>query len=96
MTMQIQDLDSLEIAIFQERLRQARHSFNVALVSATACGITGLVGLSLVLLGRTSEGSIIAAGSITPIAACVQLAREANNRLDRVSEKIQEHEGSED
>jgi hypothetical protein len=90
MTQQDQDFEGFEIAVLQERLRQARHSFNMALVSATACGLAGLVGIVLTLSGRVAEGSLMATGGLGPIGACVQCAKDANDRLDRIFEEISE------
>ncbi|NJN49711.1 MAG: hypothetical protein HC805_08040, partial [Alkalinema sp. RL_2_19] len=45
MPQRYQTSQELEIAILGERLRQARHSFNMALFSATACGLAGMVGI---------------------------------------------------
>jgi hypothetical protein len=87
MTQYCQDRKKLERAILQERLRQAHHSFNMALFGATACGITGLLGIILALNGKVSEGSFMATGGLAPIAACVQCAKDANDRLDRIFEE---------
>jgi hypothetical protein len=80
MTQQRQD-------IIQERLRQAHHSFNMALLSTTVCGVIGLLGIILTLNGKLSEGALMATGGLTPIGACLQCAKDANDRLDKIFEE---------
>ena len=89
MTTISQDSKNLEFAILQERLRQARHSFNMALFVTTACGITGLIGIGLVVTGKTSEGSVLTTGGMAPIAVCLQFAKDANARLDDIFQELQ-------
>jgi len=49
----ITDSDStIEMIIAKERLRQAHHSFNLALVTTTACVLISFAGVGLVLLGK--------------------------------------------
>lgn len=75
--------------IIQERLRQARYSFNVALVMTAASTIFTLVGVGLVFTGNVSVGLLIGLGGITGLIGasshCVKLAQEANDRLDKIA-----------
>jgi hypothetical protein len=82
---------NLELVILQERLRQARYSFNLALFSTTACGMIGLVGVVVICRGKVPEGSFLATGGLTPIAACLKFARDANDRLDQIFAEIQDN-----
>jgi O-antigen ligase len=77
-------------AIISERIRQAQQSFNIALLSLVACSLTGLTGVGLALTGKTIGGALMAAGGMTPILACIQFAKDANNRLDKTFQEIQE------
>lgn len=83
------NITSQKISTYQEHLRQARWSFNLAMgfVGLTA-GLT-LSGYVLFVMGYISQGSFMAASGIaaSPIAGrCVQLARETNDRLDKSSQ----------
>lgn len=75
---------SIEEQISQERLRQARLSFNLAL-TATAIGLIGfsisLIGGGLLLSGKASAGTIISAVGLVSSMECLKLAKDANDRL---------------
>ena len=74
--------------ICQERIRQARWGFNLAVgFVATSSAIT-LFGFFLFLTGQTSKGAYIAAGGLSSTAVggrCMQLSRDANDRLDKLA-----------
>lgn len=75
---------SVETAIVRERLRQARYSFNLALVATALSACVGLVGAGFLLHGKLSEGTVTAAGGLASGACCLRLAKDANDRLDRM------------
>jgi hypothetical protein len=82
---------SQEDRICQERIRQAKLAFNlsVTFVGASA-GIT-LIGVVFLLAGWVSQGAYAAVGGLTSTAVggrCVQLSREANDRLDRIAQEL--------
>jgi hypothetical protein len=57
----ITDSDStIEMIIAKERLPQADHSFNLALVTTAAYVFISFAGVGLVLLGKADEGTITA------------------------------------
>jgi hypothetical protein len=80
---------SIAPSIIQERIRQARYSFNLALI-ATALGVlVSLVGVVILLTGKnylagvptTSGGAIFTIG-------CTRLAKDANDRLDKLAKMV--------
>lgn len=78
----------LELKIGQERLRQARYSFNTALVSSAAFTGISLVGAAMLLLGKVPEGAFVASSGMLSRASCVRLAKEANDRLDKIMDEL--------
>jgi hypothetical protein len=92
MIQRYQASQALETAVLSERLRQARYSFNMALFSATACGLAGVVGIVMTLTGKLPEGAYITTGSMPAIAACLQCAKDANDRLDHLLEEISKND----
>ncbi|MHC5770267.1 MAG: TRADD-N-associated membrane domain-containing protein [Nostoc sp.] len=74
----------IELSIAQERLRQARYSFNIALTATALSACIGLVGAGLLLLGKVTEGTVTAAGGMAASVRCVQLAKDTNDRLDKI------------
>jgi hypothetical protein len=84
--------DDLAIAILKERLRQARCSFDMALFGLVACGAMEICGFGLVLTGKAPEGSLVGMGATGAIAACIQVAKDSNGRLDRIFEEMQDEE----
>ncbi|BAY34706.1 hypothetical protein NIES2107_66120 [Nostoc carneum NIES-2107] len=76
--------------VTQERLRQARWSFNLAWVMSAMCGIVSLVGVGLSLSGNLPEGLITIVEGIVSSVPWLRLAKDANDRLDRlISEEEQ-------
>ncbi len=74
----------VEMSIARERLRQARLSFNLALVTTAVSAFISLVGAGLLLTEKANEGAVTAAGGMAASVRCVQLAKEANDRLDKI------------
>ncbi|MHC5916015.1 MAG: TRADD-N-associated membrane domain-containing protein [Nostoc sp.] len=75
---------TIELSIAQERLRQARYSFNLALTATALSASISLVGAGLLLLGKVREGTVTAAGGMAASVRCVQLAKDTNDRLDKI------------
>ncbi|QLE42249.1 hypothetical protein FD723_18695 [Nostoc sp. C052] len=69
--------------IVRERLRQARYSFNLALIATGLSACIGFIGAGLLLTGRVTEGSITATGGMAASVRCIRFAKEANDRLDK-------------
>ena len=74
--------------ILQERLRQARTSFNLALSMSVATTLIVIVGGCLLLLGKVSESVVTSTGSITSTLYCFKLAKDANDRLDKLISQL--------
>lgn len=74
----------IELSIAQERLRQARHSFNLALFSTTVSFCISVVGAGLLLSGKVPEGTITSAGGLASSVRCLKFAKDANDRLDKI------------
>lgn len=73
----------VDLCIAQERLRQARYSFNIALIATTASFFISLMGAGLLLSNKVPEGAATAAGGLISSTRCIQLAKDANDRLDK-------------
>jgi hypothetical protein len=80
----------MELSIAAERLRQARHSFNLALAVTTISACITLAGGGLLLLGKVTEGTVTAVGGLAASVGCMQLAKDANDRLDKVLADLNE------
>ncbi|WP_445634542.1 Cyanobacterial TRADD-N associated 2 transmembrane domain-containing protein [Nostoc sp. DSM 114161] len=74
--------------VLMERLRQARHSFNLTLFATAMSFFVSLVGAGLLLSGKATEGTVTATGGIAASVRCAQLAKEANDRLDKTLAEI--------
>ncbi|MEP0873694.1 hypothetical protein NDA01_28580, partial [Trichocoleus desertorum AS-A10] len=74
----------IEDAIIQERLRQAKYSFNLALIATAISACVGLVGFGFLLSSKFSEGTVTTAGGLVSSACCVRFAKDANDRLDKI------------
>ncbi|MFP4410678.1 TRADD-N-associated membrane domain-containing protein [Coleofasciculus sp.] len=79
---------TIELIIAQERLRQARQSFNLALMTTTTCILISFAGVGLVLLGKANEGTITATGGLASTGYCLKLSKDANDRLDKIGEDL--------
>ncbi len=70
--------------IAQERLRQAILSFNLALTATAISFSLSLIGGGLLLSGKTPSGTITSAVGVVSSAGCLKLAKDANDRLDKI------------
>ncbi len=77
---------NLNQEITKERLRQARQSFTLALVATAMSTLIGLVGAGLLLTEKANEGAVTAVSGMVASARCVQLAKDANDRLDKIGQ----------
>jgi hypothetical protein len=81
----------IEQNIAQERLRQARNTSNLALIStAIATGIS-LLGAALLLTGKVPEGAVTTAGGLASSLHCIRLAKDANDRLDKLLTELNDN-----
>jgi hypothetical protein len=83
-------LKPVEFDIAQERLRQARYSFNLALIATALSTCISLIGAGLLLTGKVTEGTVTATGGMAASVRCTQLAKDANNRLDKISSELKD------
>lgn len=74
----------IELSIAQERLRQARYSFNLAIIATAVSFFIGLVGAGILLINKAPQGSVIAAIGLVSGVRCTKFANDANDRLDRI------------
>jgi hypothetical protein len=76
--------------ILQERIRQAQWGFNLSITFVGASAAITLCGIILLLTGRITQGTYAAIGGVTSTAIgsrCIQMARDANDRLDRIAQE---------
>jgi hypothetical protein len=73
----------IALQVQQERLRQARHSFNLSLVVLATAAIFGFAGIGLMWAGKTTESSVAATGSLLSsfCGLSLKLAKDAGDRL---------------
>ncbi len=83
---------AIELSIAQERLRQARYSFNLALVATALSAGISLIGYGLLLSGKVPEGAVTATGGMAASVRCIQLAKDTNDRLDRILAELKDEE----
>jgi CHASE2 domain-containing sensor protein len=75
---------TIEWIIAQERLRQARHSFNLALTTTAVSFCISLVGAGLLMLDKVPSGAITSAMGLVSSVRYFEFAKDANDRLDKI------------
>lgn len=80
----------IELSIAKERLRQAQRSFDLAWVTTALCAFIGIGGVILMMTGKTVPGSAATAGGIGATVYCLRLAKDANDRLDKVAKELKD------
>ncbi|NJL89971.1 MAG: hypothetical protein HC916_09430 [Coleofasciculaceae cyanobacterium SM2_1_6] len=78
----------IEMIIAKERLRQAHHSFNAALTATILSTGISILGAGLLLSGRVPEGAFTATSGTAISVACFKLAKDANDRFDKISQEL--------
>jgi hypothetical protein len=76
-----------ENRVAEERLRQVRQSFNLAIGCITACVATTFFGIGLVYTGKFGIGVVTGVAGAAPITHCVRFYREASDRLDELMDE---------
>lgn len=79
--------DRKENRICEERIRQARWTFNLSIASVTTSTAVMLVGVGFLLAGRVSIGAYTAAVGGLASSHCLQISKEANDRLDKMIQR---------
>jgi hypothetical protein len=80
----------IELSIAHERLRQARRSFDLAWVTTATFAFVGIGGVILLMAGQPITGGTATAGGIGVTVYCLRLAKDANDRLDRVAQELKD------
>ena len=84
--------DDIERRIVHERIRQARNTSNLALIATALFTLFGLTGATILLIGDIPEGSITTAVGLTSSLHCSRLAKDANDRLDKLIAELDNRE----
>lgn len=82
----------LELSIAQERLRQARYSFNLALIATGLSACISLIGAGLLLTGKVTEGAVTATGGMAASVQCIQFAKDKNDQLDQLLAEMKDQD----
>jgi hypothetical protein len=82
--------EELSHRIMLEQLRQARCSFNLSLIVIAAGTVIGFTGAGLLLMGKTTEGAVVATGSLLSTGYHLRLVKDANDRLDKTIAVLKE------
>ena len=85
-----------ETSYVQERIRQAKLSFNLLLGATIVSGIVSLTGVGLLMFNQLSEGTVTTAVGLASNITFVKLARDANNRLDEAIREAEEEDDDDD
>lgn len=88
--MNLQSQSSIELSIAQERLRQSRYSFNLAIAATAISFFISLVGAGIFLSNKVPQGTVVAAVGLVSGVRCTKLANDANDRLDKILEEFEE------
>jgi hypothetical protein len=78
----------IELDILKERLQQAHDSFTLARLMTGAFGVISLFGAVLLLFGKVPAGTLTTVGGLASTIGCHQLAKDANDRLDKISSEL--------
>ena len=81
---------SIEWSIAQERLRQARLSFNLALTATAISFSISLMGGGLLLSGKVPSGTVTTAVGLVSSAGCLKFGNDANDRLDKILDESED------
>ncbi|MDY7008682.1 MAG: hypothetical protein SWX82_33370 [Cyanobacteriota bacterium] len=87
--------NTMEQIVIQERLRQAKLSFNIAIVLTVISVAIGLTGTGLLLSGKTTEGTATTAGGLASQIVSISLlkmTKDTNERLDKIATEFQDED----
>lgn len=82
------DHNSLKEAILRELLRQAHHSYNLALAVTAGSALITLAGVGLLYLEKIPAASVTTAGGAIASIGCIQFARESQEELRQMMEMM--------
>jgi len=83
--------DAIQQRIAHERIRQAHNAFNLVFGATALSTLFSLVGATTLILGKIPTGSITTAVGLTSSLCCSRLAKDANDRLDKLMAEL-DHE----
>ncbi len=70
--------------IIEERLRQARYSFNMAFFATSLSFLISLAGAGMLLSNKVPQGTVLTATGLVSAVEFQKLAKDANDRLDQI------------
>jgi hypothetical protein len=79
----------IEMETLREILRQARQSFNLHLVAMSASVSIGLIGGGILLLGKTTEGTVTAGAGMISSTLCAQVHKDSQRKLEMLTERLE-------
>ncbi|MBW4660304.1 MAG: hypothetical protein KME15_16640 [Drouetiella hepatica Uher 2000/2452] len=74
--------------VLKVRIRHAEWAFNLAWGMTATSALLGLVGAGLLLANKAQAGAITTAGSTASAVVCRSLAKDANDRLDKLTAQM--------
>lgn len=74
--------------IAHERIYQAHLAFNLAYAATAISTLLSLVGATTLMLGKIPAGSITTAIGLTSSLCCNRLAKDTNDRLDKLMAEL--------
>ena len=81
-----------ETSFLNERIRQAKLSFNLLVYATVISGIVGLIGAGLLMSNKLSKGAVTTGLGLPSNIAFVKLAQDANDRLDEAIREAEEED----
>ncbi|AOY79502.1 hypothetical protein BJP36_05790 [Moorena producens JHB] len=81
-----------ETRFLNERIRQAKLSFNLLLGATIISGIVGLAGAGLLMSKKLPDGIVTTSVGLASNVAFVKLAKDANDRLDEAIREAEEED----
>ncbi|MDJ0735474.1 MAG: hypothetical protein QNJ47_15680 [Nostocaceae cyanobacterium] len=82
------DYSEIKEDFLRELLRQARYSYNLALVVTAASALMTLGGVGLLYSNKVSEATLTTSGGVLATITSVQFAKESKEELREVMDKL--------
>jgi hypothetical protein len=83
---------SIDSVILQERNRQARVSLNLSRWMLGMSTVISLIGAALLITGKIPEGTATASSGLFSVGYSFQLAKDANDRLERITVELNDED----
>ena len=87
------DYPEMKRDVMQERMRQAKFSFNVTIGLKIVNAVISILVIVLLFSGKVTEGSVATAGGLTlniVSARLLKFTKETNDRLDRLAKEFKD------